>query len=334
VSGRHVDDFAADVTLGTPVAIAVDTGDYNAFPGITTCANGDLLIAWRLGSGHTGSGVVTTRRSTDNGATWATAVSTVETIAGSATLSTLSDGRVVMAGWRNTTPQVPYIRFSSDHGVTFGDSSTLTHDLADQCIIEGPVVEFGGELLVAVWGKRSGETDRTVQVLTSTDDGATFGSPVTIADPLLYPGEDFNETGLLALPDRCVATIREGLWYAHKYRQRGWSAPHAYAMRAWDGAPKTYYWPDQALGATILRGGSIGADGDFSGDGWLLLTQTGWRWRHVAKLHDGTDDGRSMYGQACRIDADTLGLVYSIEIGDPSNGRADLYFRTATVTIT
>lgn len=337
---RHVDNFDASVTLGDIVTIAEDDGYYNSFPGITQCANGDLLLGWRRGTGHTGAGTLVTSRSTDNGATWSAFVATPETIAGTATLSTMSDGRVCLATWRRPAGvaegEYPAIRFSSDHGVTWFSAVSITHDLPQICALEGPVVEWAGKMWVAVWGQRLDDGVRSVQILTSTDNGASFVVDATIADGVLYPDDDFNETGLLPLRDRLVAVIREGPKYCHKYRQRPWSVPQdTYRRRAWGGAPKTYWWPDQQLGIIIHRGGSTGVGGDMTGDAWMFLTQRGWRWWPVAKLSDGAVDGKMMYGQACRIDAETLGVVYAIEDpAGPGAGRADVYFRTATVAVT
>lgn len=321
-------------TVGTPVVLAAAADVYNAFPGVVRCANGDLLAGWRRSGGHTAGGPAVFRRSVDNGLTWGSETSQLDGYAityGTVTLSVTTDGTVFMAGWLRATPEVAVIHRSTGHGVTFGPSVTIDHGFTGPAVIEGPVVEAAnGDLLVAVWGRNTEDAaNRTsVKVLRSTDGGATFASPVTLANGPVS-GRYWNEAGIYVLADGSVdCVIREEtapvqLWVARS-RDGGVtfssvSALHGWGTGKWSGAPKPTH--TGGIDAVVWVARDVSA-----ADAAHLIATRGLHYRSQL-----LDPGKMMYGQVCPIDADTIGAVYALEV---SSVKSDVYFVPVDVAVT
>lgn len=320
--------------LGSPVTLSAN-GQHNAFPGLVRCANGDLLAGWRRSGGHATEGHAYLSRSTDNGATWGTEYRPLLAYApdyGTVTLARLSDDRIVLSAWIGDTPQAR-IHYSSDHGATFGASVPIAHGFTFQSVIEGPVVESAnGHLLTAVWGRNTEDNPLrcSVKVVRSTDGGATFGQPVELANGPAF-NRFWNEAALTVLPDgEVLCIIREEtapvtLWVCRsKDSGATWSAPtalHGHPTGRWSGAPKPTWLPELGVFIWVARQTQ---EGNAS---YLMASQNGRHFR-VAPL----DPGYMVYGQVCPLGGTTVGIVYANE--GPGTAVADLFFRTATLTLT
>ena len=153
-----------------------------------------LHLVYRQGTDHTttSDGVLKYRRSYDLGQTWE-AASTLEDPAGSNDVRDpwivyLSTGRLVI-GWVNDPDDVPtrtiWTKYSDDLGQTWSTKVQVTdHGYNNAPAWTSQPIEMpDGTIIVGTFGyKDSGDTNWSSGMVTSTDHGATFGSPVIIAD--------------------------------------------------------------------------------------------------------------------------------------------------------
>lgn len=197
---------------------------YNAWPVSCRLLNGDILVGYTSTVAHhtstTGEAVL--KRSTDNGVTWGSEVTIYDdptlfvTVYG---LGQASSGRLFATLWKDD-PAVSgsgraLISYSDDNGATWSApvDVTSTAGFTREGYGAGPVVEApNGTLLVTVEGHNTGQsfgTDERSVVLRSTDNGATWGSPVIAGDPSTT-GRPYYESKLLRINSRIWCFHRTG----------------------------------------------------------------------------------------------------------------------------
>lgn len=220
---------------------------YNAWPVATRLANGDILVGYSSTGGHHTSndsnGVV--KRSADNGATWGSEILVYNDASKGVYLYGLGQapsGRVFATLWMDdiavpATSGEALIAYSDDNGAAWSAPVNITSasGITKTVYSSGPVISApNGDLLCTVEGVDTGQSfptdDRTV-MLRSTDNGATWGSPVTVASPALYPGRFYAEPFLHRIGARVYCYMRTGVNSGDVYRSYSddsgvtWSAP-------------------------------------------------------------------------------------------------------------
>lgn len=246
---RHVDI----APTGSPQTLLSDAA-YNAFPAIARLANGNLICVYRSGTDHIAppaDGNLYSRTSSDNGLSWSAPV----TVWDHATLdvrdpavSVMANGTVVVTtttysgtGGVETGTFLAYIIKSTDNGATWGAPIAVGSAFTVQREVGGaPVVELAsGTWMIPIAGRLTTDSSTTEKVimLFSTNSGATWGSPVTVASEV---GQFYTEPVVLRLSNGMLhCLIREnnnGVTYRTVSHDSGatWSA----VERAFDSASK------------------------------------------------------------------------------------------------
>jgi len=323
-------------TPNNPVTLVSD-GMYNSFPGLVMCDNGDLLAAYRQGVRHaTGPGYVMTKRSTDGGATWGAAVKAISggtsVDYGTATLSKLPDGRLVLTTWTRdwtTTPQTLYpngvkLHISSDNGKTWPAVRVVDTggDFAKGSVSESPVsVADDGSWVITVYGFDTDDTTHyRVMTLRSFDEGVTWQDRVKFADP----NRSFNEGSVNKLPGgRLVLTVRD------EVRQVWTGATSDDNGCTW--TPLT----DQILSLAAPKGVVIDGLIYFIGRhgpqyAARLIVSDGDTWWEIATLAK-PNTYRCAYGQVAKLANGNLGIIRAMDDAQTS-GTASLYWQTVSIS--
>lgn len=247
------------LSVGTPAALVNDS-QYLAWPVICRLRDRKILLAYTRGDSHhdDNTGVCVGKigaEDLDGTVAWGSEFEIYDhpslwtSVYG---VSQVSSGRIFATLWRNnasddSTAEAGLV-YSDDEGATWsawvdlGTPSGFTGITASA----GPVVELAnGDLLMTLEGNDSGDAalNRWSKALRSTDNGETWGDPVTVRD---YADDTrpYYETKLLLLDDGSLLAIHRtsagtGTHYISKSTDGGatWSAPYA----AFDGfgAPST-----------------------------------------------------------------------------------------------
>jgi Neuraminidase (sialidase) len=179
--------------------IGIDVA-YSSTPSVTRLPDGRLRMAWFTAPDHYGYGVsrTMTALSADDGATWSPAAELVGMRnTRDLCLSTAADGRVWMTYFlaNATYPALGvYARASTDGGTTFGPIVRVDPNLP-YAASTAPIRDDGaGTLWLPYYGRATGETQDSVYLATSTDNGATWSSTRIVNGPAL--GTSFNEPWL------------------------------------------------------------------------------------------------------------------------------------------
>jgi len=197
--------------------------DHNAFPALCVATNGDLVMAYNKSTTHTAfDGELIVRTSSDKGATWGSE----QTIFDYATdgggtdfwavggLTTLTDGRILLSVGKRVSGAgvvdgIGYFE-SSDNGATWGSVNALNPSLTGFAAEGGAIYELGnGDLLFPFYGQNSGDAGKwSAGLLRSTDDGATWGSQVTIM-PGVTDNKTYAEPGFVTIGSTLYCFARE-----------------------------------------------------------------------------------------------------------------------------
>ncbi len=315
------------IGLGAVVTI-INDGTYNAFPSMIRRGNGDLAIVYRGGAGgHNGEtpyGVIKFKTSADNGTTWSGAV----VIASEANIDNrdpmitrLANGDLYVTyprkDWIAGTPAVGWDLRSTDDGATWSAPAAMgTYPPG------GPVVQLrDGSLIFGTHFKiDAGDTYTSAWVHRSTDNGATWGAAILVANGET-DGRVYWEPNLVQLGDgRLLILLRSdtALDYWKAYSEDGgltWG-PVTLAFDA-DGAsanaPKVVRLRDGRLlvstRSSVLRGA------------YLLSSDDGATWSAFTQLYS---EGTESDNQEIVESGDYLDIVYAC---DSALGGAILYFK-------
>ena len=285
------------LSVGAISTITDDT-KYNAWPSICRMRGNRILLVYTKADSHhadnTGKAVGRIGVEGFGGAiTWGAEFTIYDDpsdwleVTGVAVLST---GRVIVSFYQNHVGSGnpldgAWIVWSDDEGVSWQAPVLVNSTLSSYSYGSGRVLELpNGDLLQCVEGKNSGDTFSRMVVLRSTDQGATWGSQVTIATGT----RDYYEGCLGLLDDDTVmvllrTTDGSGDTYRSTSSDGGatWSAP-ALAF-AGHGEPQ---WIQLSTGTLIAI--TRENDGSLQGDVWAYTsTDRGATWSSATTL-DGT----------------------------------------------
>ncbi|WP_137843867.1 sialidase family protein [Microbacterium sp. 2FI] len=204
-----------NLTAGGELVEIIDGTLHNAFPSVTLCVNGDLLAVWRQGTDYRDAldGAIVMSRSSDFGVTWSTPATIFSDTVDlrDPGVVALRDGRLVVqfiADGATIADEHVYIAFSDDNGVSWGSRIevpfTWTEERHGSATF--PVELEDGTLLVSGWGMDTGDDFWSVRVISTADDGDTWGSEVTIADGEA-DSQPYNESHIGFLPDGTLMTL-------------------------------------------------------------------------------------------------------------------------------
>lgn len=315
---------------------------YNAFPGMVKAPNGDLLVAYRDGTGHFYGHGLWTMRSTDGGATWGSpqlvADKTTEYGWGTATLS-IVNGQVALVSWIRALsgtitpyPDGTRIFLSSDSGATWSAPHTVTTGpdwLRMHSVSESPLIYHAGWYYLAIWGVDGDEPGNTYyhsgivrsQNLTTWERVAQFD----------YGGaQQFNEAGIARIGDTFVCVIRHesttnGRFVSTSPDGVTWTDQVKVTSPGNEGAPKMATATMLAHNLVPLRdtqGGGFMAAVDESGG----ITDLG-----SLGIPYQASPVPFMYGQVARFNETHGAVVWSHQF---TNSRADLFYRPFTLATT
>lgn len=201
------------LTYGTPFDITNDT-KANALPSACVLSNGNwLLVYTKADTFEVTKAVIVGKLSSNQGASWGTEFSVVS----HATLSTFNPGicttqtgRVVLmynlfnqAGPSTSADAVRIIysdNATSGAGATWSSPYTVDATFTGYCAsgTSRPVVLPDNTVIIPVYGDSGGNSSS--QVFFSTDDGATFGGAVTIANGVA-DSRNYYEPSICRLTD-------------------------------------------------------------------------------------------------------------------------------------
>ena len=238
----------ASLTVGS-LASVTDNSAYNAWPTIERMSDGRLIIVYTSGAGHNSdnSGNAVGKigvENKDGSITWGTEF----TVYNHATLGVNVYGifrtvtgrliaSLVRVDYTSRPSAVSGIVYSDDNGATWSawvDTGTAS-GFAQESISAGGAVQLGnGDLLIPIEGTDSGTlANRSVKIIRSSDDGLTWGSPVTLIAYATYSRAHY-ETRLLVLPDESVLAfhrVEDGVFtpYLQLSTDGGgtWGTPYA-----------------------------------------------------------------------------------------------------------
>lgn len=308
-------------------------GQHNDFPGLALAPNRTLVAVWRRGTTHiveVGADLYTSF-STDYGNTW----STPTLILPDATydqrdpsLQVLQDGRIALTYFKSPaspgTERISVIRFSTDNGQTWGPENIVSFGFNNQNVINGVMQQADGTIIAFGYGGDTGATYTSTRIVQSSDNGATWGAPITLATS---GAQNFNEVCVDALSDgTLMALIRSdngsgggtnpGIYRTTSSDGTTWSTP-AKVLDGWS-RPE---WLQLKTGAVVTgyrRNSDRKTDMFTSRDGGVT-------WSGPTVLHNDTTISQMVYFQMVEIAAGVVAVLY----GDEQNagGQGTVRFR-------
>ena len=307
---------------------------HSAFPGLCILDTGDWLCSYRVSTNHdivtgTNRGIVYGKTSDDNGATWSTAFTIAndtvdEYDARGTTLLKLSNGDVLcfytLAGATGNL-RFPSVARSTDDASTWTDDIDITTTFTAGAFADQQGVELAnGDVLYATYGKDSGDTEQSVRVSKSTDDGATWSHLAEIADGET-DGRSYQEPCLVLLSNGdvfCMMRTSDNVYYSSTSTDSGatWSTASSMGI-AGSGRPTLYQRSDGLL-VTIIRP-ATGATASV-----IYSDDDGANWSHR-----GVWDNSSLffvYHQMVQVSSSALAVAYALDdLTTASGDNGDVY---------
>lgn len=240
-------DQTATVILNT-----YDSNDHNGFPVLIKVSDSKLLVVFRRGTTHDQAGVgkISYCRSLWGGAsgTWENPVDILTPAGGKnwqeVTGLRLASGRILLAVTR--TPDVSatnsleddWTLYSDDEGTTWSTpvqitASTFTGDFTR---IGTLFQSFNGDVFLPIYGMDTGDTNWSVRLLKSTDQGGTWTQIGEIADGQT-DGRSYSETSLAYYGATLVAIVRLSTtgWWRFTSSDNGATWSSATSVATWIG---------------------------------------------------------------------------------------------------
>ena len=183
---------------------------YDAFPAAQLLANGDLFVAFRVGTAHISpDGRLVSARSKDGGLSWSSAaIFDEEGIDDRVNigLTQLSGGTLILPFFQDdgSASAGAFVLKSSDNGVTWGQKIVIH----PKFVPYGKLIELpdGRLILPAYTGRNSTLPVRSLSLFESTDRGNTWAIKSTIASGT---STVYSETAVIPLSaDNYLAAIR------------------------------------------------------------------------------------------------------------------------------
>jgi sialidase-1 len=319
-----------DPTPGSAITVrqaatALTAGSHNAFPSLVRREEdtGVVLHAfYRSGTTHLSTdGIVCHQESADLGRTWSTPV----TVWDDATYDVRdpsvrvhSAGTWIMSGFFHEGPggNATAVQIRRGTGPESWDapvSVTAGFTLYTACS-DGVLELPNGDLLLAVYGKNSGDTYETVKIIKSTNVGLSWTVLATVANgPAL--GRGYQEPALIRLASgtiRCEMRTTSNVFYASNSTDSGatWSAP-ATDISSADGSP---FLLQLASGRVLLTYRSFNTNKPIAlrtADAALAA----WTEEQVLDDESGTS---TTYSEAVEVSPGMIAVLYGAEVGDQS----------------
>jgi hypothetical protein len=207
----------------------LNTTSYDAFPQLYQLPSGKLVMFHKQGVSHEGEGDGVMRTSTDQGKTWSNPVVVLTEPGKYVGLSggeVTPTGRIVQFYFIATigvgTDEIGYI-YSDDEGVTWSDRITIPMGSNNGGGPTGKMLSIADGKLMQCWFGYDGPyntagTVYTLYAIFSADNGATWGSQVTIATGMTDTNTAWTECSFVYLEgSNLVGLVRRDT--ASYYRQ-------------------------------------------------------------------------------------------------------------------
>jgi hypothetical protein len=314
---------SGDLTVGTIATITDDT-KYNAWPNVVLMGNGSLLMAYTKADNHNAdnSGKVVGRIATEVNAlagTWGAEFDIADETLGAINVSlvALASGRVVVAYNLFNAPNTPTdsvrVRYSDNNGSTW--SAAYTPDIAYTLTVTNGSAHMiqlrDGTVMMAVYGLNTSQTFYSASVLFSSDDGATWGGEVQVANGTA-DSRQYYEPSLTLVDNNDILCLMRTSNLAGDMRQSRsvdggatWSAP-AVVFGGYSPA-NAIQLTSRTLLATV-RGNAAGKLEAFTS------INRGASWTSQGIL-DATAYTEIEYGCPVQLSTGEIIDVYSVEIG-------------------
>lgn len=318
---------------GSPVVIANDSA-HLAFPSVARMANGNLVVVYRRATQHIGGsndGIIVARVSDDDGLTWG-AEATVWNPANDArdaAVSVASTGTVIVTstegnGSSLTDNFFAYVIRSTDNGATWGSpiavGTTYGTGGNHREVGGSPVVELAdGRLMMAIAGRTAAEStsNEHIIVVFSSDDGITWGSPVTAVNTA---GVFYTEPYVTTLPGGTLHMLirRNDTGVIYRTTSSDSGATWAAVVSKFNGKAKPTHL--RLVCGTMIFVSRANPNGDTI---YRLSTDDGVTWGSEVVL-DATLT-RNVYAGLVALSRRSALCVYGIEdTGDSSATNADI----------
>jgi hypothetical protein len=194
------------LTISSRSVIESD-GTYNNTPAVAQASNGDFVLSYKKGPGHSNSPLVILRRSQDSGATWSPEVAYWSSSQPDPGLARTPLGDLLIAFVKQDlsgNTGGAYSR-SADNGLTWG-AFTFFDNPPNNTFIVDPLLNIGSTMYGAGYGLYAGGTGDASTVWSSSDDGVTWNKLSELRGPD-DPG--LNEIALAqTAPDTLFAMMR------------------------------------------------------------------------------------------------------------------------------
>lgn len=311
-------------------------GAYEAFPGLTLCPDGSLLLIYRSASAHgwAPGSITKAVRSNDLGQTWSAPFNIFSKSGydvGFGMLTTLSDGRIACIGqYRNTSGSAGalcVVMFSSDNGNTWGTEIVVPFSFNNFTYASGNLIEMtNGNLLAIGYGRNNADTYTSTRTMVSADGGLTWSNEQVVANgPALTT--NFNEATINYLPNgQIMALVRSEdaprkIWRSvSNDLGNTWSTPTA-LFEGW-GRPA---WIKLSSGGLVMTYRGNTDLSHFIRTSW----DNGVTWSSP-RLMAGTTPTQSVYTQMVEVSPGLVAVAYSDDISTTSANTRFKYLMDGT----
>lgn len=234
------------LSVGATADITNDTY-YNAWPAVIK-NDSDLVLTYMKAFTHheENSGNMKIKVSSNSGSTWGSEIqgyydTFTPWFASPMGITRLSSGRLIVSLWRDQVgvsgSGEAGIVYSDDDGATWSPWVAATNSFTQEAFSAGAVVQLGnGDLLLPIEGSNTGDpiANRSCHTVRSTNNGATWGSEVTVRN-YATDSRPYYETTLLLLDNGELIAIHRnsagtGTHYIQRSTDQGattgnWGAP-------------------------------------------------------------------------------------------------------------
>lgn len=329
-SGDHI-IYCAEYIGFEEKAILADNLSYSAFPGFCIAPNGDFLIAYYKGTGHISqNGEISLVRSTDRGKTWSAPQTIIDGACDDRDVTmTIINGEIVLNYFEtcwNTSQSCVYFSKSTDNGLTWSDRIAISKPQGiGNLYTSGEIlVADNGNWLLPVYGRPGASGGFSVYTAYSTDTGTTWNFA-----PINANGQNLTEMTLHKTTGGIITgIIRNNSNRVYKTTSSDdgltWTDAVNTNITDYRGTrPTVFQYPDGKF-LLISRDNTLN-DGAINGDmSWWLSNNEGTSWGAMTNFKLPMP-GAFMYADVIFVNANTIGVTYSIEDTDiPSISR--LYY--------
>lgn len=235
------------VTWSAPVAVS-DASRNAAVPQVVATDDGMFIAVWRRFNGT--ANIIQSAVSSNGGVTWSEPANLSYDAGGvtSQDPQVVTDGSAVTAIWTHFDGADARVQsaFSADGGVTWGGPITLPGGEGENAYKSQLTTD--GDTLTAVWHATTASAAR-VRSASSTDNGATWGDPVTLSLDGQY---GYNAQVVT------TGTTITAVWYSNVSSiDRIQTASSSDGGATWTDAVPLSYGETSARGAQLVTDGSI-----------------------------------------------------------------------------